>query len=57
MSEYVCPKPPVFLPDWMVHDWGILPLASPGWYWRRDENRMGYILTAMFMLTDGRRTA
>ncbi len=37
-------KPPVFLPDYMVEDWGILPLPPDGYIWHRDFLRAGFIL-------------
>ena len=42
-----CPdtKPPVFLPDWMIVDWGILPIPPANSFWQRDDNRAGYILS------------
>ena len=37
-------KPPVFLPDWMILEWGILPVPPDKTYWQRDPNRAGYIM-------------
>jgi hypothetical protein len=37
-------KPPVFLPDYMVEDWGIMPDPVIGHTWERAFNRRGYVL-------------
>jgi len=37
-------KPPLFLPDYILEDYSILPNAPMGFLWVRDDNRCGYIL-------------
>lgn len=39
--------PPVFLPDWIVEDWGLMPIPPSGFFWTRDFLRSGYILAPL----------